>query len=103
MANAQAPYFNDGKWWIDVDQDDINYIVADITQDLTDRATTVLSVDLDPTCVTVLEGPDAQGSLIVVKVTMAPLEGVIPHLTFRVNCANTEQFDRTVWFNLEEH
>jgi hypothetical protein len=26
-----------------------------------------------------------------------------PCVTFRMTCANSERFDRTIWFNLEDH
>jgi len=105
MTNATQPYFLSGKWWLDVDPDDWNYVVADVTQDLADRSTTAVQVEGIPTGVTVLEAPAVQGGLMVAKVTMASpqVTGVIPHITFRITCANTERFDRTIWFSLEDH
>jgi hypothetical protein len=104
MANAQQPYFENGKWWMDVDPDDQNYIVADVTKDLTDRATAATSVTTVVAGVTVLEDAVVQGSLMVAKVTIDIEANVAaPVCTFRVTCANTERFDRTVWFKLEDH
>jgi hypothetical protein len=99
---ANAPYQKDGKWFLDIDPDDQNYVVANVTNDLTDRATTVTGVACIASGVTVLEGPQAQGSLMVAKV-QAIAAAQDPHVTFRMTCANTERFDRTIWFNLEDH
>ena len=99
---ATAPYSKDGKWYLDVDPDDQNYIVANVTNDLTDRATTVTSVTCIASGVTILEGPQAQGAMMVAKI-QAIAGALDPRVTFRMTCANTERFDRTIWFNLEEH
>lgn len=101
---ATAPYLKDGKWYIDVDADDHNYVVANVGNDLTDRATTASSVAAVLNGVTVLEGPDVQGSLMVALVTIDQVANVLdPSITFRITCANTERFDRTIHFNLEDH
>jgi hypothetical protein len=91
-----------------VDPDDKNYIVWDITSDLTVRATTALAVSTIVAGVTVLEAAQIQGSLIVAKVTIdqtwvAANASTSPSITARVICANTEQFDRTIKFALEDH
>lgn len=99
---AIKPYLVNNNWNMDVDPDDESYIVADVTQDLLDRSTTASHVECLVTGVTILEGPSAQGSLMVAKVTMDKSES--KHwITFRVRCTNTERFDRTIYFNLEEH
>lgn len=106
MANSTVPYFSNGKWMLDVDPDDWDYVVGDVTSDLTDRNTTAASVVGLPTGCTVLEAAAAQGSLMVAKVTcegLTQVAGVVPHITFRVTCANGERFDRTIWLNLEDH
>jgi hypothetical protein len=99
---AAAPYLKSGKWFIDVDPDDQNYVVANVSNDLSDRATTVTSVQCIASGVTVMEGPQAQGVFMVAKVQVIA-GSVDPHVTFRMTCANTERFDRTIWFNLEDH
>ena len=99
---AVAPYQKDGKWFIDVDPDDQNYVVANVANDLLDRNTTVTGVACIASDVTVLEGPNAQSSLMVAKV-QAIAGSVDPRVTFRMTCANSERFDRTIYFNLEEH
>lgn len=99
---AIAPYQKDGKWFLDVDPDDQNYVVANVSNDLTDRATTVASVVCVASGVNVLEGPQAQGAMMVAKV-QAIAGAQDPHVTFRMTCVNTERFDRTVWFNLVDH
>jgi hypothetical protein len=101
---ATAPYQKGIQWWMDVDPDDKNYVVANVAADLTDRGTTASTVSCTTVGVTVLEGPSVQGSLMVAKVTMDTTVPNSAHsITFRVVCANTEQFDRTIYFNLEDH
>lgn len=100
MTNAAKPYFKDGKWWVDKDPDEKSYYVADLTQELLDRATTATSVQVLVAGVKLLEGPSIQGSLIVVKLAeMDTTAGADNFWTARVTCANTEQFDRTTWLN----
>jgi hypothetical protein len=50
--------------------------------------------------VQLLEGPSVQGNLIVVKLGgLDTSPGAVNSITFRITCANTEQFDRTIYFN----
>jgi len=100
---ATAPYDKDGQKWMDVDPDDHNYVVADVTNDLTDRATTAASVECILAGVTVLEGPEAQGPLMVALVTLDMTQPGAHSITFRMTCANGERFDRTIHFNPEDH
>lgn len=105
---ASAPYqkpAGSGKWFVDKDPDDELYYVANVTADLTDSATTAVSFETIATGVTVLETASPQGNLgglLAVKVGGLGMTGE-SSLTFRVTCANTEQFDRTIYFNKEEH
>jgi hypothetical protein len=100
MANAEKPYFKNGKWFVDKDPDEESYYVADVSQELADRATTITSVEVLVGGVTKLEGPSVQGSLIVVKLKgMDVSDGADNFWTARVTCANTERFDRTTWLN----
>jgi hypothetical protein len=100
MANAEKPYFKNGKWFVDKDPDEESYYVADVGQELVDRATTITSVEVIVGGVTKLEGPSVQGSLIVVKLKgMDVTDGADNFWTARVTCANTERFDRTTWLN----
>lgn len=104
MANADKPYFKDGKWWVDKDPQEKSYYVADITKELTDRATTAVSVEVIVGGVTVAEGPEIQGNLVVVKLEGADeTKDADNFWTARVTCANTEQFDRTTWLNLVDN
>ncbi|WP_292041456.1 hypothetical protein [Massilia sp. UBA6681] len=97
---AAAPYLKDGKWTIDKDPEDKRYYVADITNDLTDSGTTAASVTCVVAGVSIIEGPEIQGSLIVVKLGgLDTAPDAVNYCTFRVICANTEQFDRTIYFN----
>jgi hypothetical protein len=96
---AATPYQENGKWYIDKDPDDKRYYVADITNDLTDSATTAQSVEAVVSGVTVLEGPTIQGSKIIVKLGGLDVSAnAVNSCTFRVTCSNTEQFDRTIYF-----
>jgi hypothetical protein len=99
MANAEEPYFVDGKWFCDKDPDEKSYFVADIAIELAKRGTTAVSVEVIPGGVTVTEGPDIQGHLIVVKLEGWGDDGADNFWTARVTCANTERFDRTTWLN----
>lgn len=100
MTNSARPYFKDGKWFVDKDPEEKSYYVADLTQELNDRATTATSVQVLVAGVKLLEGPSIQGSLIVVKLSeMDTSAGADNFWTARVTCANTEQFDRTTWLN----
>jgi hypothetical protein len=100
MANAEEPYFVDGKWFCDKDPDEKSYFVADIAIELAKRGTTAVSVEVIPGGVTVTEGPDIQGHLIVVKLEgWGEGDGGENFWTARVTCANTERFDRTTWLN----
>jgi len=97
---AAAPYQKDGKWYIDKDPEDKRYYVADVTNDLADSATTAASVEAVVAGVTVLEGPQIQGNRVVVKLGgLDTAPGAVNYCTFRVTCANSEQFDRTIYFN----
>lgn len=108
MANATTPYLGALGWTIDVDPDDKNFVVWDVTKDLNDRATTASGVTLDKNAVTVLQGPTIQGTTIIALIQM-DVSGinagtsVVHSATARVSCANGEQFDRTIYFNLEAH
>lgn len=101
---ATIPYLVGVKWTIDVDPNDKNYVVGILAKDLTDRATTISAVSAVTAGVTVLEGPTAQGTSVISKVTMDTSVPDSDHsLTLRVVCANTEQFDRTIYFNLVDN
>jgi hypothetical protein len=71
------------------------WFVGDFTKDLTDAATTAASVIPVSAGVAVLEGPALQGALGVVKLGALDASGQ-SYFTFRVTCANGEQFDRTI-------
>jgi hypothetical protein len=107
---ASEPYEKNGKWWIDKDPNDKLYYVGNISQALIDSATTAVDVEAIVEGVEVLEGPELQdgpglpaGSLIAIKLGGMGDEGTDSFCTFRVTCANTEQFDRTICFNRVEN
>lgn len=96
------PYEKDGRWYIDKDPDDKLYYVANVTSQLVDSATTALSFEALPQGVEVLEKGSPQGDrggLLPVKLTGMGGDDEESYCIFRVTCANTEQFDRTIYFN----
>lgn len=98
------PYFSNGKWYIPKDPDDDRFYTIDVAQDLTDSATTAATVVAIVAGVTVTRVPLIQGSKIVVKLSGLDVSpNGLNFCTFRITCANTEQFDRTIWFVREDH
>lgn len=98
------PYLSNGKWYIPKDPDDDRFYYADISKDLTDSGTTALTVATIVSGVTVSSAAVIIGSILKVKligldVTASPVN----FCTFRVTCANTEVFDRTIFFVREDH
>lgn len=98
MANLD-PYKDGDRWYIDVDPDDIRNYVADVSAELTNSNTTAAS------CVLVLQGMIAVGSvtiqdgLIATKLQGDSMSDTTDNFcTFRVTCANGEQFDKTIFF-----
>jgi hypothetical protein len=98
MANLD-PYKDGDRWYIDVDPDDIRIYVGDVSAELTNSNTTASS------CVLVLQNMIAvgsvtiQGGLIATKLQGNNMSTVSDNLcTFRVTCANGEQFDKTIYF-----
>lgn len=103
---AIEPYEKDGKWWIDKDPDDKLYYVANVIDALTDGGTSAVSFEVITKGVIALEQGKPQGErggLLVVKLDSMGPEGTDSYCKFRVTCANTEQFDRTIWFNRVEN
>ena len=101
MANA-APYQVGDKWTIDKDSDDKLWYVANVTAALTDGATTCASFEALPQGVTILEKGLPQGNLgglLPVKLDGMGAANTESYCTFRVTCANGEQFDKTIYFN----
>jgi hypothetical protein len=92
-------------WTIDIDPDDINFVVWDVTKDLSDRATTAATAALNLVGMTATQGPTVQGTTVIalLSVTNGTTNATSPCGTARVTCANGERFDRTIYFNLEDH
>jgi hypothetical protein len=100
------PYQIDGKWYCDKDPDDKLYYVADVRQSLADALTTAVSFEIVAQGVEVLEKGEPQGDrggLLVVKLGGMGAPDTLSFCTFRVTCANTEQFDRTIWFKTADN
>lgn len=101
MARTRPELVGD-KWIVDKDPDDKLWYVANVTAQLTDSATTAVSFEAIVDGVSVLEKGNPQGSLnglLPVKLGGMGAVGVESFCTFRVTCANGEQFDRTIYFN----
>lgn len=97
-----APYLVGDKWTIDKDPEDKLWYVANVAAQLTDSATTAVSYVVELAGVTLIEKGAPQGvsnSLLPVKLEGMGAQGAESYCTFRVTCANGEQFDRTIWFN----
>jgi hypothetical protein len=105
MANATTPSQGAKGWTIDIDPDEINFVVWDVTKDLSDRATTAESATLTLSGMTATQGPTVQGTTAIAL--LSAVDGTTnadsPCATLRVTCANGERFDRTIYFNLEDH
>lgn len=98
-----APSYQGGKWWSEKHPLDERYWVADIAVDLAEAGSPAVSVEAIVAGVTVLEQPVIQGALIPIKLGGLDLTaGAANYCTFRVTCANGEQFDRTIWFRPQE-
>ena len=95
-----APYYRNGKWWIDKVPEDERYYVADFRIDLAEAGSTAVKVEVIVSGVKVLEQPVIQGHLIPVKLGgLDTARGALNFCTFRVTLANGEQLDRTVWLS----
>ena len=101
MANA-TPYQVGDKWTIDKDPDDKLYYVANVTAQLVDGATSTVSFEVILQGVELLEKGAPQGNLgglLPVKLGSMGAVNTESYCTFRVTCANGEQFDKTIYFN----
>lgn len=96
------------KWMVDRDPDEKSHYVADVTQELADRATTAESVELVLVGVVQLEDPALQvvtveGVQRTYAVAFLGGTGSDPpdgwKWVARVTCDNGERFDKTTWFN----
>lgn len=74
------------------------YYVGDFTKDLFEASTTATSIAPLVAGVSILEGPVLQNGMGVVKLGGLDTSGGENFFTFRVTCANGEQFDRTINF-----
>lgn len=92
-----------GKWVLEKDPNDKLYYAANIAADLANSSTTAVSVEAVVAGVELLEGPDIQGNVIVVKLGGMGTGITDSFCTFRVTCANGEQFDRTIYFRPVEN
>lgn len=103
------PTIISGYWTIPKDPDDISFFRGNISQDLADRGTTAVSVAeivagvtvATPTAISVVAGV----TWLIVKLSGLDVLNTPPvnFCTFRVTCANGEQFDRTIKFIREDH
>lgn len=107
-VSAKEPVKIDGKWVVDRDPDEKSYYLADLTQELIDRATTAVSVELvlvgvvqvEPPSIQTVDKDSVQRTYAVAFLggtELEPPEGW--KWVARVTCANGERFDKTTWFN----
>lgn len=92
-----------GKNVLEKDPNDKLYYAANIGADLANSSTTAASVIAVAEGVEVLEGPEIQGNVIIVKLGGMGTGITDSFCTFRVTCANSEQFDRTIYFRPVEN
>lgn len=108
--NEKAPWKEGNDWFVFRDPDEKSYYVADVTNELLDRATTpkpTAALELVLVGVVQLEAPQIQ----VVEVAgvqrtyaiafLGGVDGEPPvdwKWTARVTCANGERFDKTTHF-----
>jgi hypothetical protein len=89
-----------GVYLLDKDPDEQSYFVGDIGNDLVDSNTTATQVKTLPVGVEELVPAVIQGSLILVKLGgMDTLPAGANYCDFRIDCANSERFYRTIQFN----
>jgi hypothetical protein len=89
-----------GVYLLDKDPDEHSYFVGDIGNDLVDSSTTATQVKALPVGVEELVPAMIQGSLILVKLGgMDTLPAGANYCDFRIDCANSERFYRTIQFN----
>jgi hypothetical protein len=101
MARTRPELVAD-KWRLDKDPEDKLWYVANVTAQLVDSATTASSFVPVVQGVEVLEVGTPQGDrggLLPVKLGGMGAVGTESFCTFRVTCANGEQFDRTMHFD----
>jgi DNA-binding beta-propeller fold protein YncE len=96
------------KWTVPRDPDEKSHYAADITDELADRATTALSVELVLVGVVQIEPPQIQTATLAgvprtfVVAFLGGTDAEPPEgwkWVARVTCANGERFDKTTWFN----
>ncbi|MBD8725769.1 hypothetical protein IFT43_20605 [Oxalobacteraceae sp. CFBP 13708] len=89
-----------GVYLLDKDPDEQSYFVGDIGNDLVDSNTTATQVKALPVGVEELVPAVIQGSLILLKLGgMDTLPAGANYCDFRIDCANSERFYRTIQFN----
>jgi len=110
--SAKVPVKVNGKWMSDRDPDEESYYAADVTDEFSDRHTTLAAggdaIELILQGVTQLEAHSVQVANVdgvdrtYIVVLLGGVEGDLPKEWFwcaRVKCANGERFDKTTWFN----
>lgn len=100
----ELPFFLDGKWQSYKDPDDKLFYAYDVSVELTNSGTTIASIQPVVAGVEVLTAPVFAGSIAVVRLgSMDETDGAENFCTLRFTCANTEQFDKTIWFVKREN
>ena len=99
-----VPFFEDGKWQIYKDPDDKLFYAYDVEVELTNSATAIASIAPVVEGVEVLTAPVFDGPIAVIRLGgLDVTAGADNFCTLRFTCANTEQFDKTIWFVKREN
>lgn len=98
---SDKPTLESGKLTLDIDPDDKLWYIGNVTQQLADSGTTAVSFTPLLEGLTLLESGTPQGDrggLLPVKLQGIANANTEIKCTWRVVCANGEQFDRTLYF-----
>lgn len=99
-------YLSQGVWVIDKDKDDILFYALDLEPDLEVTGTTLNKASCIVEGVTVNVGPLIKGKMVIIKVKGGDSSGdfdAVNCVTFRIVCNNGEVYDRSIYFNIQEH
>ncbi len=107
MAENSTYKLKGGKWIIPKDPNDDLFYAYDATDDLLltpTGPTTASSVVAIVQGVTITVPAVVQGNLMIAKLSGLDVssDDAVNCCTFRITCANTEQFDRSIYFSRKD-
>lgn len=98
------PYLQSNKWMVPKDPDDERYYKFGFARDLADSSTSGVLATAIIAGVDVLEPPVILGTDVVVMLGGLDVSSNAQNFcTIRLDCANGEQIDRTMYFVREDH